>query len=51
MEENEMNSIIDEIVNGLFAACVTLGVVPIIRAPRGNAAEQVAEVIYLIIIK
>jgi len=30
-------------VDGLFSALVTLGVVPIIRAPRGGAAEAVAQ--------
>lgn len=30
------------IVNGLFSVCVTLGVVPIIRCPRGGAAEHIA---------
>lgn len=58
-----MNSIIEEIVEGLFAVCVTLGeyyslyhydvflflraftgTIPIIRCPRNNAAEMVAEV-------
>ena len=29
-------------VDGLFAVCVTLGTVPIIRCPKGNAAEAVA---------
>ncbi len=30
------------IVDGLFSVCVTLGVVPIIRCPRGGAAEHLA---------
>ncbi|TRY79462.1 hypothetical protein TCAL_06784, partial [Tigriopus californicus] len=29
-------------VDGLFAVCVTLGTIPIIRCPKGNAAEAVA---------
>lgn len=33
-----MSSVVDR----LFSACVTLGVVPIIRCPRGGAAEHVA---------
>lgn len=33
------------IVEGLFSVCVTLGVVPIIRCPRGGAAEHVAGVL------
>ena len=44
MDEETMETVVECIVNGLFAACVTLGVVPIIQAPRGNCAEQVAEV-------
>lgn len=34
----------DTIVNSLFSFMVTMGTVPIIRCPRGNAAEMVAEV-------
>lgn len=34
-----MNSIVD----GLLSVFVTLGVVPVIRSPKGNAAEMVAE--------
>lgn len=33
----------DNIVDSLFSVFVTLGQVPIIRCPRGNAAEMVAE--------
>ncbi len=29
-------------VDSLFAVCVTLGTIPIIRCPKGNAAEAVA---------
>uniref|UniRef100_A0A914V5L5 Uncharacterized protein n=1 Tax=Plectus sambesii TaxID=2011161 RepID=A0A914V5L5_9BILA len=43
MSEETMNALLDEIVDGLFSVCVTLGVVPIIRCPRNNAAEQVAQ--------
>lgn len=39
-----MDSIMDTIVNSLFSFMVTMGTVPIIRCPRGNAAEMVAEV-------
>lgn len=48
MSEETMSALIDEIVDGLFSVCVTLGVVPIIRCPRNNAAEQVAQVRLLI---
>jgi hypothetical protein len=44
MTDDQMQTIINSIADGLFAVCVTLGVVPIIRCPKGNAAEQVAEV-------
>ncbi|OZC08440.1 Sec1 family protein [Onchocerca flexuosa] len=38
----QMEILIDTIVDGLFSVCATLGVVPIIRCPKDNAAEQVA---------
>ena len=41
--ESEMDSIINSIVDCLFSVFATLGTVPIIRAPKGNAAEMVAE--------
>ncbi|VEL28636.1 unnamed protein product [Protopolystoma xenopodis] len=37
-----MDTLIFGIVDSLFSVFATLGVVPIIRAPRGNAAEHVA---------
>ncbi|XP_010774175.1 sec1 family domain-containing protein 1, partial [Notothenia coriiceps] len=37
-----MEAIMDTIVDSLFCFFVTLGAVPIIRCPRGNAAEMVA---------
>ncbi|ORX55144.1 Sec1-like protein [Hesseltinella vesiculosa] len=33
---------IDRAVNSLFSVIVTMGVIPIIRCPRGNAAEMIA---------
>lgn len=33
----------DKIVDSLFSVFVTLGTVPIIRSPKGNAAEMVAK--------
>jgi len=33
---------VNHIVDGLFSVCVTLGTVPVIRCPRGGAAEHVA---------
>lgn len=43
VKDTEMDSIMDNIVDGLFSVFVTLGSVPIIRCPKGNAAEMVAE--------
>ncbi|KAK7595132.1 hypothetical protein V9T40_001565 [Parthenolecanium corni] len=40
--DTEMESIMDTTVDGLFSVFATLGVVPVIRSPRGNAAEMVA---------
>jgi hypothetical protein len=37
-----LQAAVTAIVDGLFCACVTLGVVPIIRCPTGGAAEHVA---------
>lgn len=43
IQETEIEVIMDYIVDSLFSVFITLGVVPIIRAPKGNAAEMVAE--------
>lgn len=43
MKDSEMETIMDTTVDGLFSVFATLGVVPVIRSPRGNAAEMVAE--------
>ncbi|KAK3927655.1 Protein sly1-like protein [Frankliniella fusca] len=43
IKDSEMESIMDSIVDSLFSVFATLGTVPIIRSPRGNAAEMVAE--------
>uniref|UniRef100_A0A8C2GAC3 Sec1 family domain-containing protein 1-like n=1 Tax=Cyprinus carpio TaxID=7962 RepID=A0A8C2GAC3_CYPCA len=40
--DTDMDGIMDTIVDSLFCFFVTLGAVPIIRCPRGNAAEMVA---------
>ncbi|KAG2179061.1 hypothetical protein INT43_001911 [Umbelopsis isabellina] len=40
--ETTIESTIDSIANSLFSVLVTMGVVPIIKCPRGNAAEMVA---------
>lgn len=38
-----MDGVMNSIVEGLFSVFVTLGVVPVIRCPKGNAAEMVSE--------
>jgi hypothetical protein len=38
-----MNGMIDNIVDSLFSVLVTYGQVPIIRTPKGNAAELIGE--------
>ncbi|TWW72397.1 Sec1 family domain-containing protein 1 SLY1 -like protein [Takifugu flavidus] len=42
LQDTDMEAIMDTIVDSLFCFFVTLGAVPIIRCPRGNAAEMVA---------
>ena len=37
-----MEEMLSQIVDSLFSVCVTLGTVPILRCPKGNAAEAVA---------
>ncbi|PSN32049.1 Protein sly1 [Blattella germanica] len=43
IKDTEMETIMDTIVDSLFSVFATLGTVPVIRSPRGNAAEMVAE--------
>lgn len=43
VKDSEMNEMINTITDGLFSVFATLGCVPIIRCPRGNAAEVIAE--------
>lgn len=43
VKDTEMEAIMDSIVDSLFSVFVTLKIVPVIRCPRGNAAEMVAE--------
>ncbi|MEW5311398.1 MAG: hypothetical protein WDW38_003117, partial [Sanguina aurantia] len=40
--DTQIEATVASIVEGLFCVCVTLGVVPLIRCPRGGAAEHVA---------
>ncbi|KAG1828403.1 Sec1-like protein [Suillus variegatus] len=41
--EQQIEGEIERISNGLFSAVVTMGHVPVIRAPKGNAAEMIAK--------
>ncbi|THH13009.1 hypothetical protein EW146_g7166 [Bondarzewia mesenterica] len=41
--EQQIEAEIERITTGLFSAIATIGQVPIIRAPKGNAAEVVAK--------
>ncbi|XP_010432820.1 PREDICTED: SEC1 family transport protein SLY1-like [Camelina sativa] len=40
--DREIEEIIEKVSNGLFCVLTTLGVVPVIRCPRGGPAEMVA---------
>lgn len=40
--DSGMEEMLSQIVDSLFSVCVTLGTVPILRCPKGNAAEAVA---------
>ncbi|KAL8699176.1 MAG: hypothetical protein Q9201_006153 [Fulgogasparrea decipioides] len=41
-KDEEIDILVDRTVSGLFSVVVTLGVIPIIRCPRGGAAEMIA---------
>ncbi|KAA8910661.1 hypothetical protein TRICI_004080 [Trichomonascus ciferrii] len=43
VQEEEIQGIINQIVNGLFSVVLTSGSIPIIRCTRGNAAEMIAQ--------
>ncbi|KAI9805680.1 MAG: Sec1 domain containing protein 1 [Piccolia ochrophora] len=40
--DDELDSIIDRVVSGLFSVVVTMGAIPIIRCPKGGAAEMIS---------
>jgi hypothetical protein len=40
--DEELDAIVDNIVSGLFSVSVTMGTMPIIRCPKGGAAELIA---------
>ncbi|KAK2747971.1 Vesicle trafficking between the ER and Golgi [Myotisia sp. PD_48] len=41
-KDDELDAIVDRIVSGLFSVSVTMGSIPIIRCPKGGAAELIA---------
>ncbi|ANB11579.1 Sly1p [Sugiyamaella lignohabitans] len=43
VNEQEITDMVNQIVNGLFSVVLSSGTIPIIRSPRGNAAEMVAQ--------
>lgn len=43
VKDTEMEDMLDSVVDSLFSFFVTLGTVPVIRCPRGNAAEMVSQ--------
>ncbi|KAI9881523.1 MAG: Vesicle trafficking between the ER and Golgi [Pleopsidium flavum] len=42
IKDEELDAIVDRIVSGLFSVVVTMGAIPIIRSPRGGAAEMIS---------
>ncbi|GAO14377.1 uncharacterized protein UV8b_07553 [Ustilaginoidea virens] len=40
--DEELEAVVDRVVSGLFSVVVTMGAIPIIRCPKGAAAEMVA---------
>jgi len=40
--DEELDATIDRIVTGLFSVVVTMGTIPIIRCPKGGAAEMIS---------
>jgi len=43
VKDVEMEELLDSVVDSLFSFFVTMGAVPVIRCPKGNAAEMVAQ--------
>ncbi|KAI1332538.1 sec1 protein [Xylariaceae sp. FL0255] len=41
-KDEELDHVVDRIVSGLFSVIVTMGVIPIIRCPKGAAADMIA---------
>ncbi|KAJ5692679.1 hypothetical protein N7462_002102 [Penicillium macrosclerotiorum] len=40
--DEDLDAIVDKVVGGLFSVSVTMGAIPIIRCPKGGAAELIA---------
>ncbi|KAL3482202.1 Sec1-like protein [Aspergillus californicus] len=40
--DDDLDAVVDRIVSGLFSVSVTMGAIPIIRCPKGGAAELIA---------
>ncbi|KAJ5288944.1 Sec1-like protein [Penicillium angulare] len=40
--DEDLDSIVDKVVSGLFSVSVTMGSIPVIRCPKGGAAELIA---------
>ncbi|KAJ5815862.1 Sec1-like protein [Penicillium robsamsonii] len=40
--DEDLDGIVDKVVSGLFSVSVTMGTIPIIRCPKGGAAELIA---------
>lgn len=40
--DDDLDAVIDKVVSGLFSVSVTMGSIPIIRCPKGGAAEMIA---------
>ncbi|KAJ5459629.1 Protein sly1 [Penicillium daleae] len=40
--DEDLDAIVDKVVSGLFSVSVTMGTIPIIRCPKGGAAELIA---------
>ncbi|KAF2091899.1 Sec1-like protein [Saccharata proteae CBS 121410] len=41
-KDEELDACVDRIVSGLFSVVVTMGTIPIIRCPKGGAAEMIS---------
>ncbi|KAH9907016.1 sec1 protein [Xylariomycetidae sp. FL2044] len=41
-KDEELDHVVDRIVSGLFSVIVTMGIIPVIRCPKGAAADMIA---------